>query len=84
MNRVYVSSQQRAGNKSTTIIEGLEDDLDIGKIVKHLRRQLKCNGSVKKNHQGEGVIILQGDHKTEVKEFLVKQELCEEVIIRGV
>jgi translation initiation factor 1 len=50
------------------MIEGIDPKLsDIQRIVKELKSKFACGGTAK-----EGFIMLQGDHRDEVKGYLVK------------
>ena len=63
---VKVYTTTRKFKKPVTIIEGL--DKSQGKdILKHLKRKLACGGSFKNEH-----IELQGNHKSQIKDLLVK------------
>jgi len=66
---------QRSGRKRITTVEHLDDDLDVAKICKALRKILACNGSVNVTKEGESVIHLQGDKRDAVKKFLVDMEI---------
>ena len=73
--KVHLHIHQRKLRKSTTIIQGLADDLDLKKILKHLKKTHKCNGAIK-NDKNYGLIIkLQGDLRSEIVNFLVKEEI---------
>lgn len=75
--KVNIRKNQRNGRKCTTIIEGLENDLDIKKITKALKRFFKCNGSVEKDKDNNEIIQLSGDQRDNVLEFLIDQEIVE-------
>ena len=83
-NKVYIKYIKRNGKKCITTIEGLENDLDIKKITKSLKKIFFCNGSIKKDNNEEDVIQLSGDQRDNVKEFLVDQEIIkkEDIIIK--
>jgi translation initiation factor 1 len=50
------------------MIEGIDPKLsDIQRIVKELKSKFACGGTAK-----EGFIMLQGDHRDDVKAYLVK------------
>jgi len=70
-NKVYIKYIKRNGKKCITIIEGLENDLDIKKITKSLKKLFCCNGSIKKDKDDENVIQLSGDQRDNVKAFLI-------------
>ncbi|MCX6769777.1 MAG: stress response translation initiation inhibitor YciH [Candidatus Micrarchaeota archaeon] len=63
--RIRVYATKKKFKKLVTIVEGI----DKGKLVetgRELKQKLACGGTVK-----EGVIILQGDHKRNIKKLLV-------------
>jgi len=66
--RIKVRKEIRRFNKPVTIIEGInEKDHDLEKIAKKLKSWLACGGTVK-----DGKIILMGDHKDRIVEYLEK------------
>ena len=74
--KVHVRVQQRNGRKCITTVAGLTDDLDIKRICKAFKKNFSCNGAVQKDDEEKEVIQLQGDQRTNVKDFLVDQEIC--------
>ncbi|KAL0231223.1 hypothetical protein GEMRC1_010628 [Eukaryota sp. GEM-RC1] len=76
-NRIHIRAIQRK-NKWVTIIEGLPNIFDYRKILKVLRQDLFCNGTVVDDKVYGNVITLQGDHRHNVKLFLLHEDLCEE------
>jgi len=82
---VHIRTKQRSGKKSTTIIEGLAEDLDLPKILKALKKTLNTNGSVLEDEEFGGIINIQGDQRTAVAQFLCKYHICEpdEIKIHG-
>jgi len=83
--KVHVRVQQRNGRKCITTVAGLADDLDIKRICKAFKKNFSCNGAVQKDEEVGEVIQLSGDQRTNVKEFLVDQEIChaENVVLHG-
>jgi len=61
-----IYTEKRKYRKTVTIIEGFNNDIDIDKIAKELKKKLACGGTVKNDH-----IELQGYHKERVKSILV-------------
>ncbi|KAL3807168.1 hypothetical protein ACHAXA_002647, partial [Cyclostephanos tholiformis] len=84
-DKVHVRVQQRNGRKCITTIAGLADDLDIKRICKAFKKNFSCNGAVQKDEDDKEVIQLSGDQRTNVKEFLVDQEIChsDAVVLHG-
>jgi len=82
---VHIRIQSRNRRKSILTVQGLDDDLDLKKICKYLRKNLQCNGAVVSDKEHGDIIQLQGDHRIKVKKFLVDQEICTEsqVIVHG-
>jgi translation initiation factor 1 len=66
--RVVVRLETRRFSKTTTMIEGIDPKLsDIQRIIKELKSRFACGGTAK-----DGFIMLQGDHRDDVKGYLVK------------
>lgn len=76
-NKVHIRKIQRNGKKCITIVEGLENDLDIKKITKALKKIYKCNGTVVKDINEQEIIQLSGDQMNNLKEFLIQEEINE-------
>ena len=74
--RIVIRLETRRFSKTSTIIEGINPkQSDMPKIVKELKSSLACGGTVK-----EGFILLQGDHRDDVKVYLVKKGFNEQAI----
>lgn len=66
----------RRFRKPTTILEGMDPKhIDLSQLASNMKRRFACGGSAK-----EGVILLQGDHRDAVKEFLETQGFSGESI----
>lgn len=66
--RIIVRLETRRYGKLATLIDGLDPKhLDIEEITKKLKKKLACGGSAK-----NGQIILQGDHRAVIKDYLVE------------
>jgi translation initiation factor 1 len=83
--KVHVRVQQRNGRKCITTVAGLADDLDVKRICKAFKKNFSCNGAVQKDEDVGEVIQLSGDQRTNVKDFLVDQEIChsENIVLHG-
>ena len=67
-SRVVIRLETRRFSKTSTIIEGINSkQSDLPKLVKELKSTFACGGTVK-----DGFIMLQGDHREDVKGYLVK------------
>ena len=73
---VHIRNQQRNGRKSITTIAGLEDDLDLDKIVKYMRKIFSTNGTILQDEELGDIIQLQGDCRFDARDFLVKFNIC--------
>jgi len=84
-DKVHVRVQQRNGRKCITTVAGLADDLDVKRICKAFKKNFSCNGAVQKDEDAGEVIQLSGDQRTNVKSFLVDQEIChsEAIVLHG-
>ena len=74
-NKVHIRKIQRNGKKCVTIVEGLENDLDIKKITKALKKIYKCNGTVVIDDKNQEIIQLSGDQINNVKDFLIQEQI---------
>ena len=84
-SKVHVRIQARNRRKCILTIQGLDDDLDLKKICKYMRRNLQCNGAIVKDDTFGEVIQLQGDHRQAVRDFLVDMKICgkDQLVIHG-
>ncbi len=55
------------------IVEGIKEN--VKEVTSQLKQKLACGGTFKKGH-----IELQGDHRTKIKELLVKLGYSEDLI----
>lgn len=86
--KIHVRIQQRNGRKCITTIQGLEDDLDLKRICKAMKRSFNCNGSIANDEEKGEVIQLQGDQRDNSKEWLLAQEIilpaeADRIVIHG-
>lgn len=76
--KIKIYLVKRRYNKFTTIIDGMEKDVDRKKILKELKTKLACGGTLKNNS-----IELQGNHKDKIKSILIKLGFADEQIEIG-
>ncbi|MEO2241866.1 MAG: translation initiation factor [Euryarchaeota archaeon] len=70
VEKIKIYTEQVRPGKIVTIIEGLDDtDVDLQELASKLKKECACGGTAK-----EGKIILQGDHRNKVREYLIKKE----------
>ncbi|KAH7844655.1 hypothetical protein Vadar_030332 [Vaccinium darrowii] len=69
---VHIRIQQRNGRKSLTTVQGLKKEFSYEKILKDLKKEFCCNGTVVQDKELGKVIQLQGDQRKNVSNFLVQ------------
>ncbi|KAL5067246.1 hypothetical protein RYX36_018133 [Vicia faba] len=69
---VHVRVQQCNGRKSLTTVQGLKKEFSYSKILKDLKKEFCCNGTVVEDPELGQVIQLQGDQRKNVSNFLVQ------------
>jgi translation initiation factor 1 len=80
---------QKTGPRSITILEGLDNDLDLKRISRAMKKAFHCDCVVLKNKAGEDILQLQGDHREKIREWLVTQEIVkatdasEQIVLHG-
>ena len=57
-----------------TTIEGIPSKFDLKKILKVIKKQFACNGTIVNDEKAGDVIQLQGDQRNAVKDFLTDKE----------
>jgi translation initiation factor 1 len=72
---IIISKEIKKFNKPTTVVRGLEERKDVQSIARDLKMKLGTGGTYK-----AGQIILQGDHRESVKNFLLAKGFKEELI----
>jgi translation initiation factor 1 len=72
---IVISKEIKKFNKPTTVVRGLEERKDVQLITRELKTKLGTGGTYK-----AGRIILQGDHRESVKNFLIAKGFKEESI----
>ena len=69
---VHIRIQQRNGRKSLTTVQGLKKEFSYDKILKDLKKEFCCNGTVVQDKELGKVIQLQGDQRKNASNFLVQ------------
>uniref|UniRef100_A0A0E0C8R6 Protein translation factor SUI1 homolog n=1 Tax=Oryza meridionalis TaxID=40149 RepID=A0A0E0C8R6_9ORYZ len=80
---VHVRIQQRNGRKSLTTVQGLKKEYSYNKILKDLKKEFCCNGTVVQDPELGQVIQLQGDQRKNVATFLVQRLRRELALLVG-
>ena len=73
--KLHIRVRKRNGRKCITTIEGFEEDLDVKRICKAMRKQFNCNGNVVNDEQHTDVLQLQGDQRENVKEWILSNQI---------
>jgi translation initiation factor 1 len=74
--RVHLRVQQRNGRKTLTTVQGLSKGYNYAKVLRDLKRELCCNGTVVEDKELANDIQLQGDHHKKVAAFIAKAGLA--------
>ena len=72
--RIQITTEKKRFGKVNTVISGFQD-VDMKVLAKELKQKLACGGTIK-----EKTIELQGDHRKNVKDALIKFGFSEEMI----
>jgi translation initiation factor 1 len=92
-SKIHIRMQQ-LGKKRLTTVEGLDNDLDLKRISRYMKKLFSCSVTVIKDDDEDGdgkgdIIQLQGDHREAVRTWLVTNEVLtekeakERVVIHG-
>lgn len=73
--QIEVKTEKRRFGKVSTLISGFDDGIDIKKITKKLKEKMACGGTIKNK-----TIVLQGNHKGNIKPLLVSLGFSEDQI----
>ena len=74
--RISVVNESRRYGKIITLVSGFDKTVDVKVVAKGLKAGLACGGTVK-----DGVIELQGNHRKQVRSWLIKQGFPDEAIV---
>lgn len=87
--KLHIRIQKRNGKKCITTIQGFEEDLDVKRICKAMRKKFSCNGNVTQNEEDlDEVIQLQGDQRENVKQWMLDNEViakneADRIVVHG-
>jgi len=76
-HKIHIRSQQM-GSKWITMIEDLDEDLDLKRIARYMKRSLNCAVAVCKDTDGKEYIKIQGNKKQDAGNWLVANEVLTE------
>ena len=74
--KIEVYTTRRKFGKLMTVVEGIDaKNIDLKDLVKDLKTRCACGGTAKEDR-----IELQGDHRRQVKDMLLKKGFTEDLI----
>jgi len=73
---IHIRIQQRNGRKTLTTVQGISSEFDLKKIVKVVKKEFACNGTIVEHPEYGEVIQLQGDQRAHISEFLKRVGLA--------
>lgn len=68
---VHIRIQQRNGRKTLTTVQGIPDEFDPKKLIKHFKKEFACNGTLVEDEELGQVIQLQGDQRAKIAQMLI-------------
>jgi translation initiation factor SUI1 len=82
--KIHIRYQQRNKRKGITIIEGLDESIDLKSFVKEIKKNFCCAGTIKEDEEDKKIILqFQGDHRKEIENILIDKYDCKNIIIHG-
>lgn len=88
-HKIHIRSQQM-GSKWITMIEDLDEDLDLKRIARYMKRALNCAVAICEDANGKEYIKIQGNKKEDARDWLVANEVLtekeakERVVLHGI
>ena len=79
-NIIKVKVERRKYGRTVTLIEGVES-ADTKTYLNDLKSKCACGGTKKKDFEGNDLIVLQGDHRSTVKNYLLKLGITDSNIL---
>ncbi|XP_062893101.1 eukaryotic translation initiation factor 1b-like isoform X2 [Mobula hypostoma] len=74
---IHIRIQQRNGRKTLTTVQGIADEYDKRKLLRHFKK-FACNGTVIEHPEYGEVIQVQGDQRKNICKFLVEVGIVKE------
>jgi translation initiation factor 1 len=83
---VTISVKKRNGKKWITFVIGLGKDLDLTKMLSHIKKKYSCNGSIVNDEKYGKVMSVTGDQQKNIYDFLINENInkIDEIILKGV
>lgn len=94
-DEIQIRLQQRTGRKFITVIEGLGNIIiinqidknkkipDLKKILRAMKQRFGCNGRIDVIKNNDYVLLLNGDQRDNVKDFLCIEKILPEKLINN-
>ncbi|PVU88471.1 hypothetical protein BB561_005834 [Smittium simulii] len=79
---IHIRIQQRNGRKTITSLQGLPEELDQKRLLKAFKKVFACNGTIVEDDELGEVIQLQGDQRTNVRDFLIDEKISKKDMIK--
>lgn len=76
--KIHIHMKQRNSRQSQTMVDGFASDMDIKKIAKAMRKSFSCMASVCHTSDKKEYILLSGDQRDAVKNFLITNDIAKE------
>ena len=73
---IHIRIQQRNGRKTLTTVQGISDAYDLKKLIRYVKKQFHCNGTIVDHSEYGQVIQLQGDTRDQMKNFLLEIKIA--------
>lgn len=81
--KIHIRYQQRNKRKGMTIIEGLDNNIDLKSFVKEIKKKFCCAGTIKEDEENKIIIQFQGDHREVIKNILFENYGCKDIVLHG-
>ncbi|KAJ1951290.1 Eukaryotic translation initiation factor eIF-1 [Linderina pennispora] len=81
-NYIHIRIQQRNGRKTLTTLQGLDEKLDLKKMLKFFKKDFACNGNIVKDEEMGEIIQLQGDKRVDLRDFLVNEGIVKKDFVK--
>lgn len=82
---IHISIKQRTVRKCHTIVTQIPEDIDLKLVLREWKNKFNCAGAVKTDENGAEYIQLFGNHKEEIKDFLIYEGIGtkESIVVHG-
>lgn len=74
--KIHIRIKPRNGKKCDTIIENLPPTLDMPVTLSKLKKICSCNGAISSNAEGQKFVLLFGDQREQVRQYLIKNSIA--------